>query len=313
MKPKTKVGRRSDGKPLQLRDTAVVSHMLRLIASKALIAYPVQVLLSLALARRKQKARINRVNRVNRVLERFSKKCISKRVTRVKGVPAVRTNKHVVTGINRVNRTTEVSLFSRLCPPPRDSAGTTKQQELDSSDESWTEVRTHANALLNCEGVRIMRLEDGFAIGVWSDRDSSEIREALRIMGLSGLPIRYLDGDDVPPTYKDRDVEGEPVPMAGLGAMEQEPENPWLVRDRMLADMGWCPKGISWTKWRATLPVRSEGLGADTQTIESATLEQKVESITPNAVNAINAIAAQQSKFGFEQEMRDLEPGKAAK
>ena len=57
-----------------------------------------------------------------------------------------------------------------------------------------------------------MILEDGPAIRVWSDLDRPELREALRIFGSDGLPVRYLDGAGVPMRYKLRCVPGEPVP-----------------------------------------------------------------------------------------------------
>jgi hypothetical protein len=67
--------------------------------------------------------------------------------------------------------------------------------------------------VLNRAGVRIMALEGGATIGVWSDLDGPEVRAALRTFGSDGLPVRYLDGAGVPMHYKARRVEGEPVPM----------------------------------------------------------------------------------------------------
>jgi hypothetical protein len=51
--------------------------------------------------------------------------------------------------------------------------------------------------------------------------------------------------------YKARRVDGEPVPLNVLAAMEQYPAEPWKVRDRMLNEMGWCSKGTSWAEWKA--------------------------------------------------------------
>jgi hypothetical protein len=100
----------------------------------------------------------------------------------------------------------------------------------------------HASAVLNWAGVRIMTLEDGgTAIGVWSDLDGPEIRAALRTLGEDHLPVRYLDGAKVPMRYKVRRVDGEPVPLNVLAAMEQNPVEPWKVRDRTLKHMGWRP------------------------------------------------------------------------
>lgn len=57
-----------------------------------------------------------------------------------------------------------------------------------------TEQARSARRLLNRAGVRIMILESSATIGVWSDLDGPEIREALRTLGHAGLPVRYLDG-----------------------------------------------------------------------------------------------------------------------
>lgn len=108
-----------------------------------------------------------------------------------------------------------------------------------------------ASALLNRAGVRIMALEVGATIGVWSDLDGPEVRAALCTLRLDGQPIRYLDGAGVPMRYKLRRVEGEPVPTNVLAEMEQHPAEPWKVRDRMLNDMGWCSKGTPWAERKA--------------------------------------------------------------
>ena len=65
------------------------------------------------------------------------------------------------------------------------------------------------------------------------------------------LPIRYLDAVGIPMRYKSRSVEGEPVPMNVLRAMEVNPVEPWVIRDRMLDEMGWCSKGRPWAEWKA--------------------------------------------------------------
>lgn len=92
-----------------------------------------------------------------------------------------------------------------------------------------------ASTVLNRAGVRIMALEDGATIGVWSDLDGPEVRAALRTLELDRLPVRYLDGAGVPLRYKLRRVEGEPVSANILAEMEQAPAEPWKVRDRLLA------------------------------------------------------------------------------
>ena len=101
-----------------------------------------------------------------------------------------------------------------------------------------------ASAVLNRAGVRIMALEGGATIGVWSDLDGPEVRAALRAFGSDRLPLRYLDGAGVPMRYKVRRVEGEPVPMNVLAKLERHPAEPWNVRDRMLNEMRWCPKSL---------------------------------------------------------------------
>jgi hypothetical protein len=96
--------------------------------------------------------------------------------------------------------------------------------------------------ILNRTGVRIIALESGTAIGVWSDLDGPEIRAALQASGLDRYPVRYLDGPGVPARYKARRVAGEPVPFDVLIEMERNPGEPWKTRDRMLDEIGWQPK-----------------------------------------------------------------------
>jgi hypothetical protein len=69
-----------------------------------------------------------------------------------------------------------------------------------------------ASALLNRAGVRIMQLEGVATIGVWSDLDGPEVRQALRVMGMDEIPVRFLDGAGIPTRFKLRRAEGEPVP-----------------------------------------------------------------------------------------------------
>lgn len=105
-----------------------------------------------------------------------------------------------------------------------------------------------ASAVLNRAGVRIMALEGGATVGVWSDLDGPEVRAALRTSGSGGMPVRYLDGAGVPARFKARHVDGEPVPINVLAAMEQHQAEPWKVRDRMLSEMGWCSNGMDWAE-----------------------------------------------------------------
>jgi hypothetical protein len=108
-----------------------------------------------------------------------------------------------------------------------------------------------ASAILSAAGIRLMELENGLSVGVWSDLDGPEVRAALRTFGSDGLPVRYLDGAGVPMRYKARRVDGEPVPLNVLAAMEQHPAEPWKIRDGMLNEMGWCSKGTPWAEWKA--------------------------------------------------------------
>ena len=103
-----------------------------------------------------------------------------------------------------------------------------------------------AGKLLAKAGVRLIGGgHDVDYIGVWSDLDSAELRAAIAVFHPHGVPVRYLDGD-VPMRYKLRRVAGEPVPANVLAAMEQEPAEPWKVRDKMLEAMNWTPDGVPW-------------------------------------------------------------------
>jgi hypothetical protein len=112
------------------------------------------------------------------------------------------------------------------------------------------EELARASAVLAKAGIRLMRIDGADYVGIWSDLDGPEVRAALRAYGSGPLRVVYLDGD-VPMKYKWREVQGEPVPATVLAAMEQEPNQPWAVRDRMLKEMGWTPDGIQWAEWRA--------------------------------------------------------------
>jgi hypothetical protein len=90
---------------------------------------------------------------------------------------------------------------------------------------------SRANAILGQAGVRLMRLESGDAVGIWSDMDSAAIRNALHILGSGELPVLYLDGPNIPLRYKLRRVPGEPVPQYLREAMERSRE-PWKVRSQ---------------------------------------------------------------------------------
>ena len=70
-----------------------------------------------------------------------------------------------------------------------------------------TDAAQGAVDVLNNAGVRIMRIYDGTAIGVWSDLDGLEIRAALRTLEMDCLPVRHLDEDDIPNKYKYRKLD----------------------------------------------------------------------------------------------------------
>ena len=103
---------------------------------------------------------------------------------------------------------------------------------LESVDFGEAEI-DHALTVVNRRGVRIMALADDVTIGVWSDLDGREIRAALRVLEMDQRPVRYLDGAGIPIRYKARRVAGEAVPLNVLAEMEANPEQPWLVRDRL--------------------------------------------------------------------------------
>jgi hypothetical protein len=94
-----------------------------------------------------------------------------------------------------------------------------------------------------------MEINGTLTVGVWSDLDGPEIREALRILNLANFPVRYLDGAGIPDRFKVRDVAGECVPLNVLAEMERNPAEeaqPWEVRDQMLEQMDWR----KWPDWK---------------------------------------------------------------
>jgi hypothetical protein len=105
---------------------------------------------------------------------------------------------------------------------------------------------TWASAVYRLNGVRLISVDGNLAaIGIWSDLDGPHIREAIRIYGNQDLPVRYLDGRDVPMRYKVRNVEGDPVPLSIVKAMDKANaagEPAWDTRDCMLASIKWRAK-----------------------------------------------------------------------
>jgi hypothetical protein len=83
------------------------------------------------------------------------------------------------------------------------------------------------------------------AVGIWSDLDSVELRQALHFLGL--VPVCYLDGSGVPLRYKVTKLAGEPVPMNVLAEMERSiSDEPWTICDRMLREIRWHSTPIPW-------------------------------------------------------------------
>jgi hypothetical protein len=133
------------------------------------------------------------------------------------------------------------SVKSEPTKPPKPSFGGSDGATFAESSEIEADPNpaelARASDVVNRAGVRIMTLDDGAAIGVWSDLDGPQVRAALRTLGADHLPVRYLDGAGVPMPYKVRHVAGEPVPISVLAEMERHPAEPWKVRDRMLNQM----------------------------------------------------------------------------
>jgi hypothetical protein len=93
-----------------------------------------------------------------------------------------------------------------------------------------------------------MEIDGTFTIGIWSDLDSLDLRDAIRVFHPEGMPpVRYLHGADIPLRFKQRTVPGDPVPLAVLREMEANPEAPWEVRDRMLSGFSAVP----YAQWKA--------------------------------------------------------------
>lgn len=120
----------------------------------------------------------------------------------------------------------------------------------EESEPSATEI-AGATCVLKRLGVRQMEIDGVTIIGVWSDLDGPELRTALRIHEKEGLPLRYLDGKNIPARYQLRNVAGEPVPLRVLAAMEQCPAAPWAVRDQMLGEARIRRSATSWAEWKA--------------------------------------------------------------
>lgn len=129
----------------------------------------------------------------------------------------------------------------------RSTSGQSQKILAPEPEVSTGAERAAANAVLCRAGVRLMTLPGCVCVGIWSDLDWPEVREALRVFGSDTLPVRYLDGD-VPMQYKLRRVPGEPVPSSVLVAMQQASTEPWKVRDRMMTAMG---PDLSWAERKA--------------------------------------------------------------
>jgi hypothetical protein len=105
--------------------------------------------------------------------------------------------------------------------------------ELEPSQEEINQ----AGEVLSQAGIRLMELEGGTTVGLWSDLDSPAVRAALRVFRSHLLPLKYLDGPGIPAKYQLRRVAGSPVPVSVRLAMERYPAEPWKIRDQMLYGM----------------------------------------------------------------------------
>jgi hypothetical protein len=102
-----------------------------------------------------------------------------------------------------------------------------------------------AKALLRAIDMRLMELDCGTTVGLWSDRDGPPVRAALRALEFDRLPLRYLDGPGIPDQHKLRSVAGEPVPMFILDEMMKHiDEEPWERRDIMLVEFENAPNTV---------------------------------------------------------------------
>jgi len=128
--------------------------------------------------------------------------------------------------------------------PAESGVNATEARDLDRGD------LTRARSVLNRAGVRKLEVDGTTTIGIWSDLDGPDIRAALLVLNLDRLPVAYLDGSTVAEHQKGRLCAGEPVPMDVVTEMERHPAEPWIVRDRLLKAMGWCPNGLGWPEWK---------------------------------------------------------------
>jgi hypothetical protein len=147
------------------------------------------------------------------------------------------------------------NLGAEICPPGEGKSATSMECKAGEAAEVLPcpspEELAQASAVLAQAGIRLMRINGVDYIGVWSDLDGPRVRAALAVFHPDGIPpVLYLDGD-VPMRFKLRKVPGEPVPAHVLAAMEEEPNQPWVIRDRMLKEMNWSPDGIPWAEWKA--------------------------------------------------------------
>lgn len=112
-----------------------------------------------------------------------------------------------------------------------------------SEEERNTSALAWANQVYKLNGVRLLSTDGQLTgIGVWSDLDGPHIREAIAIFGNQDIPVRYVDGPNIPMKYKVRKMKGTPVPLDVVAAMDKAnlAHRPaWEVRDRMLAEIKW--------------------------------------------------------------------------
>ena len=115
-----------------------------------------------------------------------------------------------------IGKSTQAAVFRENTPaasamPARLTGAALPGGKAEEKPEPNEPVRAAANSLLGRVGMRLMELESGTTVGLWSDLDGPPVRAALAVFGSDVLPVRYVDGD-VPMRFELRRVAGEPVP-----------------------------------------------------------------------------------------------------
>jgi hypothetical protein len=176
-------------------------------------------------------------------------------------------------------------------PDAAQAAELLEEVDTEYSADAGRQDLVEARHVLNRVGVRKFYVCDELIIGVWSDVDGVEIREALKATRNDLYPVRYLDGPGIPDKYKGRHVAGEAVPMNVLQAMMQNTTTPWEIRDQMLAEMQWCPEGMTKEEWIAA----SAAASADVTAVPRPS--RKRSTSVPPASPVSSSAPGEQTKF----------------